>query len=166
MRMVARNPVSSSTVTQLLMMENQWICARARRAAVTPGQGAPRPRAALLWWFPARFDAPTLLPTLLPGQQCRRCDRTALVVRSSSGRKRALCALFLEIALSSKTRPAAVPAQAGAPSPAGRRLARRHSQHAGTRDMRSSCLRAWRAATAARRQRGHPGRLHRRIGPP
>jgi len=23
--MVARNPVSSSTVTQLLMMENQWI---------------------------------------------------------------------------------------------------------------------------------------------
>ncbi len=27
MRMVARKPVSSSTVTQLLMMENQWICA-------------------------------------------------------------------------------------------------------------------------------------------
>ena len=26
MRMVARKPVSSSTVTQLLMMENQWIC--------------------------------------------------------------------------------------------------------------------------------------------
>ncbi len=26
MRMVARNPVSSSTVTQLLMMLNQWIC--------------------------------------------------------------------------------------------------------------------------------------------
>jgi len=25
-RMVARNPVSSSTVTQLLMMLNQWIC--------------------------------------------------------------------------------------------------------------------------------------------
>ena len=29
MRMVARKPVSSSTVTQLLMMENQWICAPA-----------------------------------------------------------------------------------------------------------------------------------------
>lgn len=26
MRMVARNPVSSSTVTQELMMLNQWIC--------------------------------------------------------------------------------------------------------------------------------------------
>ena len=26
MRIVARNPVSSSTVTQLLMMLNQWIC--------------------------------------------------------------------------------------------------------------------------------------------
>ena len=25
MRIVARNPVSSRTVTQLLMMENQWI---------------------------------------------------------------------------------------------------------------------------------------------
>ena len=36
MRMVARKPVSSSTVTQLLMIENQWICARqaARRAHV------------------------------------------------------------------------------------------------------------------------------------
>ena len=30
MRMVARKPVSSSTVTQELMMENQWICARFR----------------------------------------------------------------------------------------------------------------------------------------
>ena len=27
MRMVAKKPVSSSTVTQELMMENQWICA-------------------------------------------------------------------------------------------------------------------------------------------
>lgn len=25
-KMVARNPVSSNTVTQELMMENQWIC--------------------------------------------------------------------------------------------------------------------------------------------
>ncbi len=164
--MVARNPVSSSTVTQLLMMENQWICARARRAAVTPGQGAPRPRAALLWWLPARFDAPTLLPTLLPGQQCRRSDRNLLVVRASSGRKRALCALFLEIALSPKTRPAAVPTHAGAPSPAGRRLARRHSQHPGTRDMRPSYPRAWQAAEAARRRRARPGSLRRRVSPP
>ena len=31
MRMVARKPVSSSTVTQELMMENQWICAQEGR---------------------------------------------------------------------------------------------------------------------------------------
>ena len=31
MRMVARNPVSSNTVTHELMMENQWIWGRGSR---------------------------------------------------------------------------------------------------------------------------------------
>ena len=33
MSMVARKPVRSSTVTQLLMMLNQWICRRSGRYA-------------------------------------------------------------------------------------------------------------------------------------
>ena len=34
--MVARKPVSSSTVTQLLMMENQWICTGMRSMSIAP----------------------------------------------------------------------------------------------------------------------------------
>lgn len=46
MRMVARKPVSSSTVTQLLMMENQWICMRACNHGLLNND---RPRTPPLW---------------------------------------------------------------------------------------------------------------------
>ena len=36
MRMVARKPVSSRTVTQELMMENQWICGQESQGETQP----------------------------------------------------------------------------------------------------------------------------------
>ena len=61
-RMVARKPVSSSTVTQLLMMLNQWICGETQRQ-VTTVLARPWMSTGLNRHEGAVDDAPCAVPT-------------------------------------------------------------------------------------------------------
>ncbi len=80
MRMVARKPVSSSTVTHELMMENQWICGG--RYAVAHGTSLSYPTTAV--------DAQGAL-SCAKVPSCSHDQCTAIVLAASSNHFTALC---------------------------------------------------------------------------